>query len=249
MKRAIFNWLERTRYPHIFFFPSPFKIYEYGLMEKMGELEPHHVILDVGCGHGLQTRLLSLNVAKAIGVDVSSNAIGRAKANQQIGREPERCDFRATTIEQAGFAPNTFDRIFSVCVLEHIPDDDSVLRECHRVMKPGGKLVFSIDSLGTITDQALKELHSTRFHVCRYYEPETIRAKLAAAGFTDIVVTPVLKSGPAKFWFEWGIRNDFAFRYSGAIWRYWILHLFESFSAGDKGLYLMIEARKASSAG
>jgi SAM-dependent methyltransferase len=244
IKKSVFAWLEKNRYPHIYFFPSPFKIFEYRWMEKLGGVQPGHVLLDVGCGHGLQTRLLARRAKRAVGVDLSGNAIGRAKANQTIGRDADRCEFIATTIENAGFAENSFDRIFSVCVLEHIPDDESVLRECHRVLKPGGKLVFSIDSLGTITDEDLKAMHMKKFFVCRYYQPEDIRSKLERAGFVDIRITPLLRSRQARKWFEWGIRHDFAFRYSEAVWKYWVLRLLEPLSRGENGLYLMIEGHK-----
>lgn len=245
IKKKIFAWLERNRYPHIYFFPSPFKIYEYHWTQKLGALEPHHVLLDVGCGHGLQTRLLAQRASKAVGIDLSVNAVGRAKANQAIGRDAERCEFRKDTIESAGFADASFDRIFSVCVLEHIPDDESVLRECYRVLKPGGKIVFSIDSLGTITDERIKAMHMKKFEVCRYYRPEDIKAKMERAGFEHIRITPLLRSQRARRWFEWGIQHDFASRYSEAVLKYWLLRLLEPWSRGEQGLYLMIEGHKA----
>lgn len=244
LKKKIFSWLEKNYYPHIYFFPSPFKIYEYRAMEKRGALRPEHTILDVGCGHGVQTRLLALRAKRAVGIDPSPDAVGRAKANQALGRMAERCEYRLTTIEQAGFADQSFDRVFSVCVLEHIPDDESVLRHCYRVLKPGGKLVFSIDSLATIRDATVKNLHKERYAVCRYYTAEAIREKLVAAGFANIRVTPLLRSQSARRWFEDGIRGSFALRYSEAILKYWWLRLIEPWASGPDGLYLLIEGEK-----
>lgn len=245
LKKRIFSWLEKNCYPHIYFFPSPFKIYEYRELEKWGDLHPDHAILDVGCGHGVQTRLLALRARRAVGIDLSPDAVGRAKANLGLGRAADRCEYRLATIEQGGFSDHSFDRVFSVCVLEHIPDDESVLRHCYRVLKPGGKLVFSIDSLATITDSHIKNMHKTRYEVCRYYTADAIREKLSAAGFTAIRIKPLLRSQQARRWFEAGIRGSFALRYSEAILKYWWLRLIEPWATGPNGLYLLIEGKKS----
>jgi SAM-dependent methyltransferase len=244
IRKKIFKWLEKRFYPHIYFFPNPFKIYEYRFMEKRGDLRPEHILLDIGCGHGVQTRLLARKVRRAVGIDISENAIGRARSNQALGRDADRSEFKATSIENARFPGSSFDRVFSVCVLEHIPDDESVLRECFRVLKPGGKLVFSVDSLSTIGNPLLRDLHAKKYSVCRYYQPDDIRNKLERAGFVNVRVTPLLRGNRARKWFEGGIVNDFAFRYSEAICKYWALRFFESLSRGDKGLYLIVEGYK-----
>ena len=40
----------------------------------------------------------------------------------------------------AGFEDDKFDVIYSVCVIEHIPNYEEVLREAFRTLKPGGTL-------------------------------------------------------------------------------------------------------------
>jgi len=47
-------------------------------------------------------------------------------------------------IQAVGFADNSFDGVFCVHVLEHIPDDGQALREIHRILKPGGVAVIMV---------------------------------------------------------------------------------------------------------
>ena len=244
IKKKLFDYLDKQFYPHIYFFPSPFKIYEYREMKRAAQLDRSHRVLDIGCGHGLQTRLMATEADEVVGIDIGEGAIGWAKSLQAKGRDGSRCQFLQTRIEDAGFAPDSFDRVMSVCVLEHIPDDESVLRECFRVLKPGGKLIFSIDSLATLKDLQIKETHRERYAVCQYYEPAAIREKLEAAGFGEVSVRPLLGSDLARRWFEQAIQREFRFRYSEAVLRYWLLRVVEAWRKPDKGIYLLIAGTK-----
>jgi SAM-dependent methyltransferase len=69
-------------------------------------------------------------------------------------------------------------------VIEHFGRDEAVLRHLARVLRPGGRLVFSADSLtnpGIST--AERERHRRRYAVNTFYDKESVRAKLARAGF------------------------------------------------------------------
>ncbi len=245
MKRRIFDALQRTfLYPHIYFVSSPFKILEYRELVRIGGIQSDDVLLDIGCGRGVQTGLLGRRCRKIVGIDISEGAVGCARSEQHLLREKADVDFRVTSLEDAGFEADGFDKIFSVCVLEHVHNDERLLREAFRVLKPGGALVLSIDSLSLLDDADLRAMHSRKFQVQRYYSPEAIRAKLEQAGFEHITIKPLGRSGWAKKWFAWGIRNDFGFRYSGAVWRYWVLRSAECVCRGDASVYLVIKAYK-----
>ena len=56
----------------------------------------------------------------------------------------DRCRFHSALIDQAGFAPESFDVITSISVLEHIPDDGAAVRAIWRTLRPGGRLVLSV---------------------------------------------------------------------------------------------------------
>lgn len=238
--------LYRSRfYPHIYFFRNPFKTLEFRALLDGVDFKPGDVALDVGSGLGLQTNILGRHVARIVGIDPSENAVNRAKSEQHLVEGRIRSEFRCATIEEARFPDASFDKVFSICVLEHIPDFRSVLRECHRVLKPGGQLAFSVDSLATIADAAIVEQHRQRYAVCRYFEADELRREFEAAGFHEVRIRPLAVSRLAARWFADGVRRDFAYRYSEAWWRAKVLGFAEALAADrSKGIYLIVHARK-----
>ena len=104
---------------------------------------PDNLLIDVGCGRGdFLARLKSLgwNVL-GIEPDPVSSSITRARG----------IDVFNGTLNGARLADNTADEIGVNHVIEHVHDPLSLLQECHRVLRPGGRLALympNIDSLG-----------------------------------------------------------------------------------------------------
>jgi SAM-dependent methyltransferase len=59
------------------------------------------------------------------------------------GLDP-RCQLRECLIESAPFAPESFDVITSISVVEHIPQDKKAIRKIWDLLRPGGKLFLSV---------------------------------------------------------------------------------------------------------
>jgi len=123
-------------------------------------LEPG-TILDVGCGTGAPTRALSRRypAAKVIGVDLVSAMTRAARLRGArlpfgLGRAWGRERYVCADAERLPFAPASFDLVFSNLTFQWC-DPDTVFRECRRVLRPGGLLLFS--SFGPDT---LKELRA-----------------------------------------------------------------------------------------
>jgi SAM-dependent methyltransferase len=91
---------------------------------KVYELQ-HRKCLEVGCGRGLFQDL----VTDYTGIDLSS-------AVAPLMHKP----FIACDATSLPFADRSFDAVWSVTVLEHIPQPQSALEEMRRVLKPGGLL-------------------------------------------------------------------------------------------------------------
>jgi len=100
-------------------------------------------ILDAGCGNGYLCRLLSKKGAEIVGVDVSKRSIEIAEEIEK--KEPMNMPYQIGSIcDLRMFEDDTFDLIVSNIVLDDLQDIDKAIRELHRVLKPDGKLVFSI---------------------------------------------------------------------------------------------------------
>jgi SAM-dependent methyltransferase len=89
-------------------------------------------LLDVGCG----SAWLSDHFEHYTGVDVSSAAVEAARAR---GREVLQGDVDAPL----PFADESFDGVVMKDLLEHVPDPVALVREVHRVLRPGGRVFAS----------------------------------------------------------------------------------------------------------
>jgi len=79
---------------------------------------------------------------KVSGIDLSEDRIEMAES---LGR-PYDCQFQIGNAEKLPFEAGIFDKMVSVCSLEHFDNDDRALAEMNRVLKNDGTLVLSVDS-------------------------------------------------------------------------------------------------------
>jgi arsenite methyltransferase len=111
-------------------------------------------VLDLGCGSGRDAYALAQLVGETgqvVGVDMTEEQLAVAEAHrehhrQAFGYARDNVEFRLGYIEkldELGFEDASFDVVVSNCVVNLSPDKDAVLRQVHRLLKPGGELYFS----------------------------------------------------------------------------------------------------------
>lgn len=108
------------------------------------ELQPHHRVLDIGCGTGT----LAMMIKKAqpsvdvTGIDPDPLALARAARKAQDAGVSIRFD--RGFADALAYPDATFDRVFSSMMFHHLPraEKPGVLSEARRVLKPGGRLEF-----------------------------------------------------------------------------------------------------------
>ena len=98
-------------------------------------------ILDVGCGIGGS----SLYLAERYGATATGITLSPVQANRATERAQEAniaATFQVADALQMPFADGSFDFVWSMESGEHMPDKEQFLRECVRVLKPGGTLLM-----------------------------------------------------------------------------------------------------------
>jgi 2-polyprenyl-3-methyl-5-hydroxy-6-metoxy-1,4-benzoquinol methylase len=98
--------------------------------------------LDFGCGVGRLSQALAEHYDRVDGVDLAPSMIKQAAAFNQYG---DRVQYRLTG-ERLPFGKATFDFVYSMLVLQHMPQvfQHEYIRDFIRVLRPGGLAVFEI---------------------------------------------------------------------------------------------------------
>jgi len=102
-------------------------------------------VLEIGSGSGRYAlQVASTTGCRVLGVDINEPGIQNANTLAALQNLAERAQFEKCDASQPlQFGDATFDAIFSNDVLCHIPGRNELLNELHRVLKPGGRLLFS----------------------------------------------------------------------------------------------------------
>jgi SAM-dependent methyltransferase len=99
-------------------------------------------LLEVGCGDGALCGVLHSRLGVAVtGIDTSDQ--GLALARRMFEQRGWGGDFRSVAGYETGFVDATFDIVVCSDVIEHVGDPLAMLREIHRVLVPGGRLVIT----------------------------------------------------------------------------------------------------------
>lgn len=128
-------------------------------------------VLEVGCGEGYGMAMLSPFTNQYLAVDKKKPATHFFTNNTSF----QYCDLP----DLSGLSDHSFDTVVCFQVIEHINDDNGLLAEIKRVLKPGGKLLLT-------TPNRLMSLTRNPFHV-REYKPGEI-GSLIAAHFSNFMI-------------------------------------------------------------
>jgi SAM-dependent methyltransferase len=99
-------------------------------------------VLDLGCGTGELTMMIAANGMRTTGCDISPEmlrvaaAAGASRAVNWVELEPGW--------EVLPFPDRAFDAVIASSVFEYVGDPAAVLRECSRVLRPGGVVLCTV---------------------------------------------------------------------------------------------------------
>ena len=158
-------------------------------------LRPGEIVLDLGCGGGLDVFLAAEKVGpagKAIGIDMTPEMIQRATRNAQMGRDGKaygNVEFHLAPIDRMPLANASVDVVISNCVINLAEDKGAVFKEIHRVLKPGGRVAVSDIALKQpLPDDLARDIMAYVGCVSGAIPINDYQRHLRLAGFTHVVV-------------------------------------------------------------
>lgn len=159
----------------------------------LADLAPGMTVLDLGSGGGIDVFLSARRVGptgKAYGLDMTDEMLALARENQRKAGVAN-AEFLKGTIESIPLPDASVDVVISNCVINLSTDKARVLREAFRVLRPAGTFAVSDILLRRpLPESARRSIELWTGCVAGALPEEEYRAKLAAAGFTEISVTP-----------------------------------------------------------
>ena len=154
--------------------------------------QPGERILDVGCGPGFYVAELLEEVGPSgavTGVDGSAAMLSISAKRIDGAPNVTLAEGDATAIPVPDGA---FDAALSVQVLEYVDDATAALRDIHRALRPGGRVVIWDVDWGTVSwhsadqERMARALAGWDKHLVHPSLPQTLAPRLREAGFEDV---------------------------------------------------------------
>lgn len=107
-------------------------------------LRPGDRVLDAGCGVGGSAIWLAReHDVEVMGIDLAETQLTRARRYARRHGVADRATFERQDITRTAFPNNSFDVVWAIESVCHVPDKRRFLAEARRLLRPGGRLVIS----------------------------------------------------------------------------------------------------------
>jgi 2-polyprenyl-6-hydroxyphenyl methylase / 3-demethylubiquinone-9 3-methyltransferase len=155
--------------------------------------------LDVGCGGGILAEAMAQRGARVTGIDLGEKPLRIAKLHTLESRV--HVQYEAASAEAfAETHPGEFDLVTCMELLEHVPDPPSTVAACARLVKPGGRVIFSTINRNPKAylfavigaEYVLKLLPKGTHDYARFIKPSELTRACRAAGLQPLEMTGLI---------------------------------------------------------
>lgn len=147
------------------------------------DVRPTDSVLEIGFGGGgALAGILERTEGLIVGIEISDPMIAYVRRRFRREIENGRLELKPGGVSQIPYADRRFDRVLTVQTIYFWPDPTAGLREIHRVLEPGGRLL--------VATAAKEEMDKRSFtqHGFRKFEDDELNGLLRGAGFTEVTV-------------------------------------------------------------
>ena len=156
-------------------------------------ISPDDIVLDIGCGGGMNINRMAQTAKKVYGVDYSIESVNLSKeVNDDLIREG-RVEIYEGNVMDLPFEDNSFDIVTAFETIYFWPDIEKSFGEVKRVLKPGGMFLIGCESNGA-NNLAMKFFD--KVIDMTFYEDHELVGFLEGNNFNDITV--FLRDGKNK---------------------------------------------------
>lgn len=157
------------------------------------KIKPDDVILDVGCGGGININRMAQKAKKVYGVDYSEQSV---KVSKEVNRdliEKGKVEVLEGNVMSLPFEDNTFDTVTAFETVYFWPDMEKSFGEIKRVLKPGGIFLIGMESNGS--DTFIMKMSEKLIDMTAYNDRE-LKGFLEKNEYSDITI--YLRDGKNK---------------------------------------------------
>ncbi len=162
-----------------------------GVPTAVAELHDGEVVLDLGSGAGADVLISARRVApngKAIGLDMTDEMLELAGRNAAEA-DVDNVEFLKGYIEDMPLEDNSVDVVISNCVINLSGDKAAVVREAHRVLRPGGRFaVTDVIADGDMDENTRASMAAWTGCIAGASTRHEFETALTEAGFQDIEI-------------------------------------------------------------
>jgi ubiquinone/menaquinone biosynthesis C-methylase UbiE len=105
---------------------------------------PSMDFIDVGCGAGFLTYDLARRGLRGVGIDGAASMVDFCRAESERQNPESPWKYQQSDVESIPYPDNSFDVAICCGVIEYLPDDQGLLREVHRILRPGGRFLLCV---------------------------------------------------------------------------------------------------------
>jgi len=165
--------------------------------QPFAELKGGEIVLDLGCGAGLDLYFYAKAVrdkGRVYGLDISEDMVSKARRNMELVGI-KNTEISVGESDNLPFNDNFFDVVASNGIYNLSPDKEAVMREVYRILKLGGRTVFCEIVLKELLSEDERKSHSDWFRCIGGALPEKeFLALMERVGFKNIEIISTVRN-------------------------------------------------------